>query len=422
MKKLFLLAAFTGTVVFVTAQEIDEVRNLVILGQTAKAKESLDKYLASEKNAKKPEGWFWKGYITNQLSKDSLLKVDESSSLKTQAFDLFKKYRQMDAKAPLLEEDKNSPIYDLYAGFGSELAIKAYQAKDFNTSFENFKKALDVHDYSVASNLSFNNDYKFPQLDTLFTQYAAIAAVDAKRPDDAAVYHKKLIDAGLSGENYGDSYNFLVDYYKGKKDRAAFYEVIEKAKKNYPNNERYWTAITIEMETEGIAKPAVFQKYDELLAANPSSYDVAYNYGAELFNYINTDESKGVNLTEYKAKLKDVLKKAAALKSTFDANFVLTVSEYNNSFDLNDEASKIKSVKPDDQKRKKALQTEATQALTDAIPYGEAAVAAFPSITKPTGTDKANYRKLLTIMKNIYEVKKNTAKVAEYEAKIKSNP
>jgi hypothetical protein len=421
MKKLFLLAVLAGSAVFVKAQDIDEIRNLVLLGQVTKAKESIDKYLASEKNAKKPEGWYWKAYIINQLSKDSTKTVQESSTMKMEAFDLFKKYKQMDPKATLLAEDNNTPIYDLYAGFGSELAIKAYQAKDFNASYDNFKKAVDVHDYSISNNLVFNNGYKFPELDTLFTQYTAIAAVDAKKPEDAVIYHKKLVDAGLSGDTYADSYNFLVDYYKKNKNKAAFYEVLNKAKKLYPTNARYWTALEVEMETEGIAKPDVFVKYDELVTANPGNYDVAYNYAAELFNYINSDESKNVNLTEYKTKLIDVLKKSIAIKSTFEANFVMTVTQYNNSFDLSDEGNKIKSPKPEDQKKKKALLAESQVVLNDAIPYGEAALVAFKDIAKPSGTEKGNHRKLLTMLKNIYEVKKNTAKVAEYEALIKAS-
>jgi len=420
MKKLFLLAVLAGSAVFVKAQDIDEIRNLVLLGQVSKAKDAIDKYMASEKNTKKPEGWYWKAYIINQLSKDSIKTVQESSAMKMEAFDLFKKYRQMDPKATLLAEDNNTPIYDLYAGFGSELAIKAYQAKDFDASYDNFKKAVEVHDYSISNNLVFNNGYKFPELDTLFTQYTAIAAVDAKKPEEAAVFHKKLVDAGLSGDTYADSYNFLVDFYKKNKNKAAFYEVLNKAKKLYPTNARYWTALEVELETEGIPKPDVFKKYEELVTANPGNYDVVYNYAAELFNYINSDDSKGVDLAEYKVKLKDALQKSVAIKSTFEANFVMTVSQYNNSFDLTDEATKIKSVKPEDQKKKKALQAESSQALTEAIPYGEAAVVAFKDIAKPTGTEKGNYRKLLTMMKNIYEVKKNPAKIAEYEAIIKT--
>ncbi len=420
MKKLLLLAVLAGFTGFAMAQDLDEIRNMTYLNQTAKAKEAIDKFLASEKNAKKPEGWFWKAYITNQLSKDSTKSVDESSALKTEAFELFKKYRQMDPKATLLAEDNNSPFYDLYSGFGSDLAIKAYNAKNYNASFENFKKALEVQQFSVSNDLVYNTGYKFPALDTLFTQYAALTAIEAKRPDDAVPFHKKIVDAGLAGENFGDSYNFLADYYKGKKDKANFYDVIAKAKKNYPNNARYWTALEIELETDGVPKPEVFKKYEELVAANPTSYDVAYNYAAELFNFINSDASKNVNLAEYKSKLTQALTKVISIKSTFDANFLMTVSHYNNSFDLSDEAGKIKGVKPEDQKKKKALQADALKAINDAIPFGEAGIKGFSELATPTGTEKANYRKLLSMMKNMYEVKKDNVKMAEYDKMLKA--
>lgn len=427
MKKFFLFAVLASTTVFASAQDIDEIRTLAYLGQTnsaqaAKAKEAIDKYLLVEKNAKKPDGWYWKAFILNMISKDSVKSVDESAALKSEAFETIKKYTQIDPKATLLKEENYSTLYDLYANFGSYLAIKAYQDKNFVASFNNFKKALEIHDYSVANDIAYNGGIKMPKLDTLFTQYAAIAANDAKLPDEAAKYHRMIVDAGIAGDGYADSYNFLVEYYKKNKDVAGFNEILAKAKKEYPKNDRYWTAVEIEMLTDGIAKPAVFSKYDELLAKNPTNYDIAYNYSAELFNFINSDESKNTNLAEYKAKLVDVLKKAVAINSTFEANFVMTISQYNNSFDLGDEAGKIKGTKPEDQKKKKALQAEAAQALTDAIPYGENAIKAFNGLAKATNTEKGNYRKLVTMMKNIYEVKKDAAKVAEYDKLVKEAP
>ena len=54
MKKIFLLAMLASISSFAMAQDLDEIRKLVILGQTVKAKDAVDKYLAAEKNAKKP--------------------------------------------------------------------------------------------------------------------------------------------------------------------------------------------------------------------------------------------------------------------------------------------------------------------------------------------------------------------------------
>jgi len=415
MKKFSLVTLLALAANFAMAQDIDEIRNLAILKQNVKAKEAVDKYLAVEKNAKKPEGWFYKAYITNELSKDTAKSLDESHAMKAEAFETFKKYRTLDAKSELLEEQNNSPLFDIYYGFSSDLAIKAYNVKNIAAAHENFKKGLEVHDYIFSNNLTGSNGFKFSAIDTTLTLYTAITANEIKKTDDAVAYYKRLTDGGVSGADYIDAYQVQADYYKTKKDKAAFDDIIAKGRKLYPQNEAYWTAIEIEDAVDGIAKPAVFQKYDELAAKHPDNYDLAYRYSAELFNYINSDESKGVNVADYKTKLSESLKKTIAIRSTFEANFLMATSLYNNSFDIGDEARKIKGVKPEDVKKKKALEAESLKQLDDLIPYGESAIAIFPTIKKQSGSEKANYKRLLNMMKNVYEVKKNTAKAAEYD-------
>ena len=414
MKKIFLLAVLCSFTSFAMAQDIDDIRNLVIIGQTVKAKDALDKYMSIEKNTKKPDGWYWKAYITNQLANDTTKTVEEISAMKSEAFDLFKKYRQMDPKALLLEEDKNASIYNLYSAFSSYLAIRAYQEKKPTVSFDNFKKALDVVSYSNANNLVFANGNKFPALDTLNVQYAAISANEAKKPDEAAMYHKMLVDAGLAGDTYSDSYNFLVDYYKTKKDKAAFADILTKARKLYPKNDEYWMALELEDAVDGIEKPAVFAKYDELMGKYPNNYTVAYNYSVELYNYLNGEGAKDANAAALKTKLTEVLKKAIAIQSTFDANFVLTNFLYNSSFDLSEESRKIKGPKPDDLKKKKAMEATAKKLLNDAVAPGEEALKQFATLQKAKTTDKVHRKQVLNMLKNIYEVREDRAKVAEY--------
>ncbi len=420
MKKLCLITALALAANFAISQDLDEVRKLAYLGQNAKAKEAVDKYLAVEKNAAKADGWFYKGYLLNQLSGDSSKSIEESSAMKTESFETLKKYRQMDAKAPLLEEQNNGPFYQLYNGFASDLAIKAYNAKNIAAAHDNFKKALEVHDYLVANNLAGNNGFKFAALDTIITLYTAITAGELKQPDVAAQYYKKLVDANVSGSDYLDAYQVLTQYYKDKKDKAAFADVLAKGKQLYPTNNAYWTAIEIEEATDGVAKPELFTRYEELMAKYPSNYTVAYNYGVELYNHINSDEAKGTDVSGYKAKLADVLKKAIGIQSTFEANFLLANFLYNNSFDLSEDARKIKSVKPEDVKKKKALEADATKAMNDAIPYGEAALTQFAAIEKPKTVEKVHYKQMLTILKNIYDVKKDAVNSAKYDKLVKA--
>ncbi|MEO6721659.1 MAG: hypothetical protein ABIN67_14925 [Ferruginibacter sp.] len=419
MTKNLLLAAFTLLLGVANAQDIKEIKTYALTGQTQKAKEAIDKFLAVPKNAEKAEGWFYKGYVYNQISKDSTKPAAENRAIKSTAYDALKKYRELDPKAPLLEEQNNSPLFDLYVTYYSDLGVKAYMAKDPSTAFEDFKKALEIHDYVASNNLTGNNGFKFSTIDTTLTLYTAIAAAEAKKMDDAATFYKKIVDANIGEKQYIDAYQFLADYYKTKKDNAAFASVIEKGRKSYPDNNEFWSAIEIEQATDGVGKPAIFPKYDELMAKNPGNYTLPYNYGVELYRYIYSDEMKDSNTNVYKAKLPELMKKAIAIKSTSEANFLLSNFYYNNSIDLSEEARKIKGVKPDDVKKKKALQTEADDAMSQSVPYGEKVVELYKAIEKPKTSEKVNYKQALVILKNVAEVKKDATKVATYDKMIK---
>ena len=80
-------------------------------------------------------------------------------------------------------------------------------------------KFLDVEGNSIKTgsertfknNLTGANGYKFSALDTTLVTYAAIAAYEAKRPDDGAIYYRKLADANVSDPQYLDVYQVLAD-------------------------------------------------------------------------------------------------------------------------------------------------------------------------------------------------------------------
>jgi len=420
MKKFSLIMLLGIAVNFAVAQDIDDVKKYALLNQTAQAKEAVDKFLAVEKNAKKSEGWFYKGYIYNQVSKDSAKTIEQSAELKGQSFDALKKYREMDPIAELLQEQNNGTLFDLYVGYFSDLGVKAYTQKNVASAFESFKKGLEVHDYIVANNITGTNGFKFPALDTTLTLYTAIAATELKKPDEAAIFYKKLTDAEVADVQYIDAYQVLADYYKTKKDKAAFAEILTKGRKYFPKNEEYWMALEIEEAIDGVAKPALFERYEVLMAKHPDNYTLPYNYSVELYHYIYSDEAKNTNTSEYKAKLAETTKKAIAAKSTLEANFLLANFLYNNSIDIADEGRKIKGAKPDDVKKRKALEAESIKSMNDAIPYAEAVETLFAGITKPKSSEKINFKQALVILKNIYEVKKDTGKMAAYEKKVNS--
>ena len=73
MKQLSFLAIFAIISGIAMAQDIDQVKTFAYIGQTAKAKEAVDKYLAIEKNTKKADGWFYKGYVYKVILKNELV-------------------------------------------------------------------------------------------------------------------------------------------------------------------------------------------------------------------------------------------------------------------------------------------------------------------------------------------------------------
>ena len=157
----------------------------------------------------------------------------------------------------------------------------------------------------------------------MLTLYTAIAANDAKKKDDAAIFYKKLVDANIADTQYVDAYQYLADYYKGKKDIAAFTDIIDKGKKLYPKSAEYWTALEIEQATDGVENPQIFDKYDALLAKYPDNYILVFNYSDVLNRYIYSDEMKTVNNNVYKEKLPEILKKEIDIKETDEAKFLM---------------------------------------------------------------------------------------------------
>ncbi len=419
MKKLSFFAATMLFINIAVAQSLDDIKKYVLLNQTKPAKEAVDKYLAVPKNALKPDGWYYKGYTYDLTSKDSGLTLVQSNALKIESFDAMKKYFELDPKGTLSLEQNNSVLFDLYVGYSSELGVKAYTQKNYEAANEYFKKAVEIHDFIFSKSLAGANNFKFSAMDTTLILYTAISANDAKKKDDAAMYYRKLADANIADTQYVDAYQYLADYYKTKKDDVNFAAIIEKGRKLYPKNNDYWMALEIEQATDGVEKPQIFDKYEALIAKHPENYVLPFNYSVELYKYIYSDELKNANTNVYKDKLTKALNQAIAIKSTPEANFLMANYLYNNSIDISEEARKLKGPKPADLKSKKELEALSAKEVTDAIPYAEKVVSLFAENAKPKPSEKTNFKQTLVILKSIYEIKKDAAKVAIYDKKIK---
>ena len=101
------------------------------------------------------------------------------------------------------------------------------------------------------------------------------------------------------------------------------------------------------------------------------------------------------------------------------ATMLLTNHLYNTSANKSNAYNLIvKSNKPADVKMKAILKSQYEKLMDDCIVNAEKVERFYENVSNKTNVQKANYRKALTYLEDLYSSKKNTAKAAEYQKKI----
>ena len=416
MKKYLALVVLILVSTFAKSQDLDEIKKLILLQKYEEAKPKLDNFLAVEKNASNPEAWYYKAYLYNSLGRVATKPIKESSSLFQGAFDALKKYAELDPKAPLAVSDSNVIAFNTYYGF-YDLGIKTYNDKNYEESFNDFKNALNVHDYIHDKGLVGHQGLKFSAHDTDIVWNLAVLANELKRKDDVVIYYKKIADAGLGDEKYAGAYDELVQKYKKEKNTELFDKYLAAAKKYYPVDKAYWESMQMDYAIADLENEALLKKYEELELLLPDNYMVFYNYAIDIDRYVNSADSKGKDIAAYKKKIPELFKKAISIKSTIEANLQMANWHYNASFESQDMASRIKGTKPEEVKRKKELLAAVNENLSNAIPYGEEAVRLLSGLKEYKFSDKTNYKLALEILASAYKHTGNATKAAECEKK-----
>ena len=419
MKK-YLLAIALFTASYATqSQDLKSISINVALKKFDDAKTEVDKFLAVEKNAAKPEGWYYKAYIYSSLARDTKKSIAESKALATDAYAALKKYAQVDAKTPLTKEENNSTLFNIYYSY-YDLGIKTYNAKNFAESYDFFKSSLDVHDYGIAGKLDGPNGLKFAAHDTDLVWNLAVLANDLKKKDEALMYYKKIADANLGNEKYANAYDELVKKYKTEKNAELFNKYVTAAKKHYPVDLPYWENKEIEFALGDLEDEALLTKYEELTKTFPNNYLVFYNYAIEIDKFLGTNAAKSkdaATVAAYRTKIEDLFKKAVSIKPNIEGNLQLANLYYSKTYDLQERAAKIKGTKPAELKTKNELNASVKANMNQAIPFAQEAVRLLAELKEYKFSDKANYKLALEILSNAYKMSGNTAKFAEIEKK-----
>jgi hypothetical protein len=414
IKKIFIFSLCLALGSSSFAQSLDDIGKLMDKAQFAAAKTAIDKYLGDAKNASNSDAWYYKGRIYNSLSRDAATAKADAYSLKESAFDAFKKHQDLDKKDMRMKLESYNSYLDLYLGL-YDLGAILFNEKDFKGAYNSFSKAQDVENFILSKNYTYN-EIKLNKLDTSLVMNTAAAALQATDSTNAVLHYKKIVDANLTAKEYEAVYEFLASYYRAKKDNANMQAIIAKGKAAYPQS-NYWNELEILNASESGDKTAMFAKYEEVYKKDPTNFANTYNYAVELFNSLYAKEVKVIDETTAN-KLTEVLKAAIASDKGNDANALMTSHLFNYAADYSTRAALIKEgklAKPADLKNKKDLTTKANLKMDEVIPYAEKSLAFFKGLEKPTARQKVTQQQTAGFLADIYRVKLNPKKSAEYD-------
>ncbi len=414
MKKIFILMLMLFSASFVFAQSLDDIGEMMNKKDFTGAKNAIDKYLSDPKNASKADGWYFKGRIYNSLSYEKSTPENTLYDLKVAAYDAFKKYQQIEtAEMNRMKLENYASYLDLYFSF-YDLGANLFNNKSYDAAYSAFKKALEVEDYILAKKYVYTQATLHP-LDTALILNTAIAATQAKKDDESVQYYRKLTDANIAGTGYREVYEYLLDYYYKKSDIGAAKEILAKAKKAYPADNDIWLQIEIDNIAKSGDQAALFAKYEEIIANDPSNFTQAYNYAVEIYNTLYGKDAKPDDAR--KERLTAVLKGAIANDKGIDATVLMANHLYNVAADYSTAASVIKGTKPDDVKKKNELKALSNKKMDECIVYSENAVKYFDGKTDLKPMQVANYKIVLGYLADIYNLKGDKKKADEYEKK-----
>jgi hypothetical protein len=399
------------------AQSLEDINEMMGKLQYAQAKTAIDKYFQNPKKANDAEGHYYKGRIYNSLSHDSSMSNNQQYTLKTEAFNAFKTNQQLDPKDVYLTLEAHMSYLDLYYSF-YDLGAKQYNTKEFDAAANSFKMAMEVKDYILSKKIQYAQ-VKLPVIDTGLIQNIAITFVQANKEEEGIKYYEMLSAANVAGEEFKDMYQYLLGYYLKSNNMSAFQNLLSKVKSTYPKYIDDWIDQEIQVVVKTGDRQALFAKYEQLINENPTRFVLPYNYAVELYNTLYGKDAAATIDPAISAKLTEVIKKAIANedKSEISATMLMTNHLYNLSGELINSTNAVKGTKPEDVKKKNDLKTAANKTMDDCILYAETALKFYEAISTPTAGQKANHRILLGYLSDIYGLKKNAAKAAEYDKK-----
>jgi hypothetical protein len=415
MKRMIFSLLMTAVISGLFAQSVDKAKDLLKANKLPEAKEEIDKVLLIEKNQKNAEAWYVKLKVYTAIAVNDQMKAQYPDAL-IQSLDALKKYVQYDDKKQiLLIQDSYKPINVVYSGL-FEIGRDNYNAQKYNDALIDFRAAIE------AITFMRKEGWIKETMDSTATLYAGISAEKSDKRDEAIIYYKTIVDSGItriSGNDMGEIYKWVVDYYarKGDKVNEAKYIVIGEA--SFPNDLYYDELVLEELRKTG-PRDSLFAKYEKINVAHPDSAIYFFDYGLELYQYAS-DTSTGKHLANADELIKKAQEKLLAslkLNPNYPQTYlVLGQIAYNQGVEFQVLGKPKGNTNPDELKKRQDYRAQAVKKFDEAIPYLEKVDQLLGGQGKLKKADKITLRDSYDMLVTIYESKKDKAKVDSWTDK-----
>ena len=164
----------------------------------------------------------------------------------------------------------------------------------------------------------------------------------------------------------------------------------------------------------------ILKKFEELLAINPESFDLTFEYAGELFSETHVAESskRPADYTEKCKKIEGLYNRALTLKpGSYETMLSLGKHFYNQLLFIEEDIYKVRGTKPEDVKKKAELQAFMDEIIVKTIPPLEKVFTRFDAMGKLKVGERSNFKSACTLLNYCYDKKKDKAKADFYQKK-----
>lgn len=412
-KILFSLLAITG---FFSAnsQNLTKIKTLIEEKKFIEANTALDEVLKVPKAQKNHEVYYLKTKALSGVAASPELR-QKMPGTRLKALDAFKKALELEKNETmmLMNIDKYEPVVSLYT-LGFEEGADHYNKAEYDESYNTFKEA------AAAGEFIFNQGWGLYKMDTTLTLYLGLSALNAKKEDEAVGYFTKIADENIGGTpDRATPYRFLAKYYYDKKDEAKMKKYMDAGLKLYPQDD-YLPQLMIESVRDKNDMPLLMKTYEDLLAINPESFDIIFDYASELFGETHVSESskKAANYKEQCLKIEGLYEKALSLKpDSYLVMLSLGKHYYNQMLFVEEDLYKVKGQGAEQTKKREEINAAIDALGKKAIPQLESVFNYYDKLGKLKVNDKSNFKSACSLLTYCYNMKKDKAKADFYQKK-----